>query len=104
MKMTALDAQHKCRRRYLALRAMSRVLETQRFEQAVTKATDAQLSQLSLILESDSIDRLRVWIKEALAFPVHMKTIRELKELARDRFIPKYSRMSRSQLIKALEK
>lgn len=103
-KITALDAQHKCRSRLLMLRAMYRILESSKFEDAVAKATDKQFEQLEVILKSDSVINLRNWIKEALDLPLILRPIRELQDLARDKMIPKYSRMTKAQLVRALEK
>ena len=103
-KMTVLDIQHRLRRRLLEVRAMYRFLENPRFEDALGRATAEQLAELDLILKSDNAKALRVWARQALNHPLHMKGIRELKDLARNKLIPKYSRMSRDQLIRALEK
>lgn len=104
MKITALDAQHRCRGRLLVLRAMYRLVESPKFEQAVEKATDKQFEILETILKSDSITALRDWIKATIDLPLSLRSIRELQELARQKMIPKYSRMTKGQLIRVLEK
>ncbi len=104
MTTTLLEVQHRLRRRLLEIRAMYRYLENPRFEEALAAAEAKDLSALDLILKSDNAKALRVWVKKTLNQPLHLKGIRELKDIARDKMIPKYSRLSRDQLIKALEK
>lgn len=103
-KLTALEVQHRLRRRLLEVRAMYRYLDNPRFEEALAAAEDKDVTALELILKSDNAKALRVWVKQTLNQPLHLKGIRELKDIARDKMIPKYSRLSRDQLIKALEK
>ena len=103
-KMTALDVQHRIRRRQLDLRAMRRFSETPRFEDALGTATDAQIVRLETILKSDSPMALKDWAREARNKPLCDCTMRELMSKAKDKMIPKYSRLSREQLIRALEK
>ena len=102
--MTVLDIQHRLRRRLLEIRAMFRFLGNPRFEDSLGKATVAQLAELEVILKSDDAKALRVWARKALNHPLQLKGIRELKELARNKMIPKYSRLTRDQLIRSLEK
>jgi hypothetical protein len=78
-------------------------METDRFEQALLAATQDQLQRLELILKSDSSGNLRAWAKAALQKSLHDLNIRELMSLARDKMIPKYSRLNRDQLIRKLE-
>lgn len=102
-RMTVLEAQHLTRRRLLELRAMARFMETDRFEQALLAATEDHLKKLEPILKSDSTANLRAWAKAALQKSIHDLNIRELMALARDKMIPKYSRLNRDQLIRKLE-
>lgn len=104
MRMTVLEAQAVCRRRLLSLRGMYRFLESPRFEEALKQATDDQLKRLDLILKSDSSKDLRNWARDVLSKSIYDQTIRELMAVARDMMIPKWSRMSREQLIRAIEK
>jgi len=103
-KMTVLDIQHRLRRRLLEIRAMFRFLGNPRFEDSLGKATAEQLAELETILKSDDAKALRVWARKALNHPLQLEGIRELKEMARNKMIPKYSRLTRDQLIRALEK
>lgn len=103
-KMTALDVQHRIRRRQLELRAMRRFSETTRFEDALGTATEVQLQKLEMILKSDSARDLKQWAREARNKPLCDCTMRELMSKAKDKMIPKYSRLTREQLIRALEK
>jgi hypothetical protein len=103
-KMTVLEVQHRLRRRLLEIRAMYRFLDNPRFEDALEAALPEHLAKLDTILKSDDAKALRLWVKATLNQPLHLKGIRELKDIARDKMIPKYSRLSRDQLIRALEK
>jgi hypothetical protein len=103
-KITALEVQHRIRRRQLDLRAMRRFSETNRFSDALESATDAQLQKLETILKSDSARDLKEWAREARNKPLCDCTMRELFDKAREKMIPKYSRLSKEQLIRALEK
>lgn len=104
MRLSALDCQHRCRARLLMIRAMYRILESAKFEQAAEKATDKQLERLEVILKSDSITDLKNWIRDTIDLPLVLRPLRELQELARQKMIPKYSRMTKGQLVRALEK
>jgi hypothetical protein len=104
MTRTVLEVQHLIRRRLGELRAMERFLGTIRFEEAIAAATDEQLKRLELILKSDSSKDLKAWAKSVLCKSLQDMTMRELFSIARDKMVPKYSRLSRDRLIKALEK
>jgi hypothetical protein len=82
---------------------MDRILEMPVFEQALAKASDDQRKQLDLILTSGNSVGLRLWIKETLSCPLHLKSYREIRDMARNENIPNYSRKSKNQLIKDLQ-
>lgn len=103
-RITALEARHRLRRRHLELRAMDRLLEGERFDEVMKSATDDQAKELEVILKSDDAARLKAWMKKAANKPIDEKSLRELHIIARDLSIPKYSRLTRAQLIKAIER
>ncbi len=104
--MTLTDVQHEARQRALKTRAAMRATSNLRFERAFAVATDAQKMELPGILRAeDPLAALRHWVKRAgPTRTFETMTTRELKMAARNALVAKYSRLTRDQLIRALEK
>lgn len=98
------DVQSFFHKRALESRAIDALIYTERFEAAFQLATEQHQSELVVILKSNSIARLRAWIKERLAGPLKFASYRQLRLRAQKENVPRWSRLDRDGLLEALEK
>lgn len=103
--MTITDIQHLSRRRQLELRAVHRLLLQPKFEDIFAKATKADVDKLVSILKSGcTAKHVKDWMASVVRSPLALKSYRELREMGKLENVPNYSRITRNELIKALEK
>lgn len=89
----------------LKMRSVERILDSKDFELAFKKANEHQLDMLSMILISmNNIGAVRQWIRDLIEEPLGLRSYRALRDLAKNENVPRYSRLNRDQLIRALEK
>lgn len=88
----------------LKLRAIERLLDSSDFEIAFRKATEPQRDVLQVMLKSQAVTCVRRWVQDLIEEPLGVKSFRTLRELAKRANVPRYSRLNRDQLIRALEK
>lgn len=86
----------------LSARQFDRAVGSADFEDAYARATGDELVLLSVILKSKDTDQLKQWIRSRLYTVLEDMPYGRLRELASQEQIPKYSRMSKSELILAL--
>jgi len=97
------EVRHWIHRVMLEWRAIDSLLETEKFENAYARADEAQCNRLPMILKSGRIDTLRRWIKDCLAGPLKFQSYRQLRELAKQANVPRWSRLTRDEILEALE-
>ena len=88
----------------LKMRSLERMLESKEFEIAFKKATDEQVKTLQSMLKAQSVLAVRRWIRDLIEEPLGLRSYRALRDLAKNENVPRYSRLNRDQLIRALEK
>lgn len=87
----------------LALRQLDRLVYTEIFESAYSQATKDQLKVLYDLIESYKIFEIRKWLRGILHKDLKAKSYSELREIAYIEQLLNYSRMTKSQLLKALQ-
>ena len=88
----------------LKMRSIERTLDSREFEIAFRKATDHQRGVLDVMLKSQLATCVKRWVQDLIEEPLGVKSFRTLRELAKQANVPRYSRLNRDQLIRALEK
>lgn len=81
------------------LRAIERIAWTDRFDRAIKQASDSEITTLE---ESYDPEVWRDWIAEKLKESLEDKSFNDLKRLAKNHNIPRYSRLRRDELLEAL--
>lgn len=102
--MKLQEVLEKVHRRMLEFRAVDSLIHTEKFEDAFSSAKEGHIDNLLVILKSGQIDRLRAWIRERLAGPLRFQSYRQLRELGKRENIPRWSRLTRDELLEVLEK
>jgi hypothetical protein len=102
--ITLRDIRDDFHNQVLRMRSMERILESREFEQAFKKANEKQIDLLHLTLMSHHVDAARQWIRDLIEEPLGLRSYRALRDLAKNENVPRYSRLNRDQLIRALEK
>jgi hypothetical protein len=82
----------------LQARAFERIVNSQEFEDAFEPSP-----ALDLILKSGDCNKLKKWIKDNTPITLETMSFRELRELAKQYRIPKWSRMDTYDLMEALD-
>jgi len=90
--------------RLLVLRSFERQLAKSEFEIAFQSATDADKIKLNSILKSLNKQDLKTWIHQLVRGKLDYMTYRSLRDWAHEENIPYWSRMTREELIQALQK
>lgn len=94
-------ARDKIRHRCSQMRAVQRISETKDFAAAFEKADAALREKLILI---STAKEMRVWIALATQSPLSSLSYRKLRDMAKNDNVFNYSRLSRDELVKELEK
>ena len=90
------------RKKALNLRAIHRLLEGSEFHSAFeNEKADKEL--LKVILKSGDLPELKRWIKNNLPVSIEFMTYNQLKEMAKNNHVFRWSRLSREELIQALK-
>ena len=87
----------------LRMRAIDRILCTREFEDALERAGESEIISLHRILEQLDIPILQQWIFELLYGPMEHLSHRQLRELAKNMNVSRWSRLSKDELIEELE-
>lgn len=91
------------RKRLLDLRRLERVVENRRFAAALDRANPEQIRHFDeVISKSEDAEEWRRWVDTVLYEPIEYMSYRALRELAKNNNIPRYSRLSRDELLEAL--
>lgn len=102
--MTIRELRSQFHSRTLEIRAIDRLLDTDKFSDAYNMASEQQQKDIESILKSDNCRLVRQWILDILSGPVKYWSFRRLRDAAKNENVPRYSRLDRDALIKALEK
>lgn len=90
--------------RTLRMRAVERILDSKDFEIAYLKASEHQKDRLNFILLGPCLESIRDWVASLIEEPLQLCSYRALRKLAQQENVMRYSRMSRDELIRRLEK
>jgi len=87
---------------HLRARRFNDVVQSREFAESVNRASPEELRKLELILTSREPDGVQRWVKETDKVPLELMNIRQLRQLAAQFMLPRYSRMSRDELFRAI--
>ena len=88
---------------YLAARQIDRLVESQEFADAYEVATTVESLELAIILACRDVNGLRTWMSARLVTALEDLPYIVVRDMAKAKRIPLYSRMSKDELITALE-
>jgi hypothetical protein len=97
------ETQKKVHEKMLEWRAVDSLVASDKFEDAFSRAREGHLDHLTVILRSGQLEGLKQWIKERLAGPLKFQSYRQLRELGKRANIPRWSRLTRDELLEILE-
>ena len=104
MGREVMELQNRVHRRMLEWRSLDAFILTERFEDAYKRATGPEVDRLILILKSGQLEAVRQWAKDRMAGPLRFQSYRQLRDLGRRENVQRWSRLTRDELIAALEK
>ena len=88
---------------YLAARQIDRLVESQEVADAYEVAGTHEALELAIILASRDVNGLRAWMSARLVTALEDLPYIVVRDMAKAKRIPLYSRMSKDELITALE-
>lgn len=101
-KYTATEIQTQHRRLFLDYRSQNRLIQSESFAEAWGCANDADRKFILRIFNNPNTLTLKHWILRMLCDGFEKYSYDELRQLASQHRIEKYSRMSREQLLEVL--
>lgn len=102
--LVALDFQVRHHRIFLNRRAIDRIIQSSLFVEAWNKASIFERRFLISYIDQLQVQKVRDWISKIVISTLDRCTTRMLREFASYHRIKNYGRMSKTQLLKALEK
>ena len=102
--MRIQEVRNRVHQHMLEWRAIDALIDSDKFDEAYHAATIEQRDRLIVILKSGQLEPVRRWVKERLAGPLHHQSYRQLREQGKRENVPRWSRLTRDELIDILEK
>jgi len=97
------ELQERVHRKVLLLRQVEHLISGEKFKRVWDDATNKERVTLQNMIQFKLIKDIRIFLVQHSSFDLAEKSVAELKRLAKLRCIPHYSRMLRTELMKALE-
>lgn len=108
MTLTPESSHHSVRKEIhsnlLQVRCQERVADSQDFEDAWALANEKQKQECIRAILDFKINGLKLWIETILQQDLWAWSFRQLRQLASSNHVTNYSRMSKAELVSALEK
>jgi hypothetical protein len=86
------------------LRAITRTMKTAFYKNLYRRATKEDKELADKAIATKDYDSLHKWVKERRAGCLEGCNIRELRDIARNHQVPNYSRLSKVELIRQIQK
>ena len=89
---------------YAILRSLLHVIETEEFQVLYDSASKEDQQKIVDMIKQEDITTLREWVKTKRYTILELIPIRQLRIIAQQQSIPRYSRSSRAELLRRLQK
>jgi len=102
--MELTETRVKLHENVLRLRAIERLIRKEKFESLFAISGIELQARALQFIEAQDLDGLLNWMSSHPAVPYHEKSLTELRGLCKQHVIPNYSRLTKQELIRRLEK
>lgn len=93
----------KIHNKILKLRSIERILLSDKFEDACKASTEDEQTKLLWILKTESLSNLKSWISKINEEALETMSSRKLRELCKFKSVPYWPRLSRQEMMEALD-